>query len=91
MALVQCEVSDGLRDAEATVTIMSYAGRPEYLPVDRGFLRHEGENHYLPVAVIHTDEAKGAILIALPVEADSGAYRIWVKKAILRSTGGVPV
>ena len=91
MALVLCEVSDGLRDAEATVTIMSYGGRPEFLPVDRGFVRREGDQNYLPVAVLHTDEARGAVLISLPVEADSGAHRIWVRKAILRSPGGVRV
>jgi hypothetical protein len=78
MAQVICEVSEGLRKAEAMVKLISYDGRPEFMPVDRGLLSTEGETHFLSVPVIHISNEKQAALIALPVEADSGAHRVWV-------------
>jgi hypothetical protein len=91
MARVLCEVSEGLRDSEATVKLTSYDGRPEYMPVDRGFLSEEGERHFLSVSLIHVSREKGAALISLPVEADSGAHRIWVKLEDVKQEQGVPV
>ena len=78
MAQVLCEVSEGLRTSEATVKLITFDGRPEFLPVDRGLLSTEGDHHYLSVPVIHMSHEKKAALIALPVEADSGAHRVWV-------------
>lgn len=80
IALLRCEaVGDGLRLSEATVTIREFDGTPQFLPIDRGALsrRHGGAN-YLSVSVIHLDEAQQTALVGLPVEADSGAHRIWV-------------
>lgn len=84
MAMLECEVSEGLRNAEATVKVVAYDGRPEFMPVARAFLRREGDKDFLPVAVIHIDEPKGAALVSLPLEADSGANRIWVNLIQLR-------
>ncbi len=78
MAKVICDVSDGLRKSEATVKLITFDNRPEFLPVDRGLLCTEGDMHYLSVPVIHINHEKKAALIALPVEADSGAHRVWV-------------
>jgi hypothetical protein len=78
MAQVICEVSEGLRKAEATVKLVTFDGRPEFLPVDRGFLSSEDGKDYLSVPIIHISDDKKAALIALPVEADSGAHRVWV-------------
>jgi hypothetical protein len=78
MAQVICEVSEGLRKAEATVKLVTFDGRPEFLPVDRGLLSTRGGKHYLSVSVLHISYEKKAALIALPVEADSGAHRVWV-------------
>jgi hypothetical protein len=78
MAQVICEVSEGLRKAEATVKLVTFDGRPEFLPVDRGLLSTEGDKHYLSVPVIHVSDEHKAALLALPVEADSGAHRVWV-------------
>jgi hypothetical protein len=78
MAQVLCEVSEGLRKSEATVKLVTFDGRPEFLPVDRGMLSTEGDKHFLSVPVIHISQEKKAALIALPVEADSGAHRVWV-------------
>ncbi len=78
MAQVHCEVSEGLRKSEATVKLVTFDGRPEFLPVDRGLLSTEGDKHFLSVPVLHISQEKKAVLIALPVEADSGAHRVWV-------------
>jgi hypothetical protein len=79
MAQVLCEVSEGLRAAEATVKLMTYENRTEYLPVDRGLLSQENGHHFLAVGLIHVNKEKHAALVSLPVEADSGAHRVWVK------------
>ena len=79
MAQVLCEVSEGLRESEATVKLTSYDDRPEYIPVDRGLLSKEGGRCYLSVGLIHISPEKKAALVSLPVEADSGAHRVWVK------------
>jgi hypothetical protein len=78
MAQVICEVSEGLRKSEATVKLVTFDGRPEFLPVDRGLLSTEGDMHFLSVPVIYISQEKKVALIALPVEADSGAHRVWV-------------
>jgi hypothetical protein len=79
MALLKCiGVNDGLRSSEATVTIREYDGTDQYLPIDRGVLSHRDGEMYLSVSLIHLDDSKGIALVGLPVEADSGAHRIWV-------------
>jgi len=79
MAQVLCDVSEGLRTSEATVKLLTYEGRPEFLPVDRGLLSEDNGKHYLSVGLIHVSQEKKAALVSLPVEADSGAHRVWVK------------
>ncbi len=71
MAQVVCEVSEGLWQSEATVKLITFDGRPESLPVDRGLLSSEGNEHFLSVPIIHINREKQAAHIALPVEADS--------------------
>jgi hypothetical protein len=90
MAFVICEVSEGLRKSEATVKIVTFDGRPEFLPVDRGLLSNLGDSHYLSVPVIHISHDKKAALIALPVEADSGAHRVWVHLDTIKKEQGAP-
>jgi hypothetical protein len=48
-------------------------------------LAREGDVFYLPVPVIHVDPNNKAALISLPIEADSGAQRIWVSLADVRN------
>jgi len=90
MAKVLCEVSDGLRNSEATVKLTTYDGRPEFIPVDRGLLSEEDGAHYLSVRLIHVSHEKRAALVSLPVEADSGAHRVWVKLDHLKQEQGTP-
>jgi hypothetical protein len=35
MAQLVCDVSEGVRAAEATVKVVTFEGRPEFMPVDR--------------------------------------------------------
>jgi hypothetical protein len=90
MAQVPCEVSEGLRKSEATVKLVTLDGRPEFLPVDRGLLSMEGDKHFLSVPILHINQEKKAALIALPVEADSGAHRVWVRLAQIKQDQGAP-
>jgi len=85
MTHIICDVNEGLRAAEATVTVHDYSGRAEYLPVDRHILAHMNGKDLLPVSVIYKDEGKNAAFVQLPDEADSGASRIWVKLADIRT------
>jgi hypothetical protein len=90
MAQLLCtKVEEGLRPAEATVTIQEYDGRPQYLPVDRELLTQQGQSCYLPVRILGVDGVKKLALIALPIEADSGANRLWVELGKLQDVEAV--
>jgi hypothetical protein len=89
--LIPCRVSKGLRDKEVTVEITDFYGRPESMPLDRDFVVYRGDQPYLPVHAFHRNEKEQAALIALPVESDSGAHRIWVNLKGTQETEEVPV
>jgi hypothetical protein len=78
-ALVACEVSEGLRPSEVTVSVADVRGKRQFLRVPRDFLTFEGGKWFLPVGVIHDDRV-GPVLVEFPHEADSGANRIWVAR-----------
>ncbi len=78
MALVACEVSSGLRDSEATVSIREVGGDQQFLRIERDFLTPGESGHYLSVGLIQVDRSGRYALIELPHEADSGASRLWV-------------
>lgn len=86
MALLICkDVASGLRSSEATVTLEAADGGEEYFPIDRGMISRKDCKDYLTVRLLGEYEATGNSLVGLPVEADSGANRIWVKSINLRS------
>jgi hypothetical protein len=87
LLLLECQVEDGLRPQEATVLVEDFHGETEFMPLDRGMLEVEGDRRYVPVALIQLDRKSKAALVNLPIEADSGAHRIWVK---LESLKGLP-
>jgi hypothetical protein len=90
MALVLCEVSNGLRAAEATAIVEDFGGRREFIPVDRDFLSEVKGKWYLPIVLLRIDEENEAALVQLPSEADSGANRLWVKRKDILQPRGVP-
>jgi hypothetical protein len=54
------------------------------LPVTRSILKRRGKQYYLPVDLVKIDEERQRMLVGLPVEADSGKRRLWVKLSSLR-------
>jgi hypothetical protein len=86
LALVACEVSEGLRPDEVTVSVADVRGLRQFLRVPKGFLTPGQGKWYMTVGVVH-DHCAGPILVELPHEADSGAYRVWVARDdVLEST-----
>lgn len=83
MALVRCEILDGPRPGFKTVGIPSIEGHSEYLSIEARFLAKREAAYLLPVFVVGKDQQHGTALIQLPLEADSGARRVWVKSDIL--------
>jgi hypothetical protein len=49
------------------------------MPVERGLLTEEGGKYYLSVGLVHVSHERKTALVSLPVEADSGAHRVWVR------------
>jgi hypothetical protein len=86
MALIQCEVADGPRTGFKTVGIPSIEGHTEYLTIEERFLVRRGDDFLLPVREISRDQQHGTSLVQLPVEADSGARRVWVWRASIDNT-----
>ena len=78
--LIPCKVSQGLRDKEALVEVTDFFNNAHTIPLDKDFVEKKDGKTYLPVRIIHLHEKDRAALIALPVESDSGAHRIWVKR-----------
>jgi hypothetical protein len=79
LVLLECQVEDGLRPQEATVMVTDYYGEQQFMPLAREFLEWQGSKPYVAVPLIHIDPKSKAALVSLPIEADSGAYRIWVR------------
>jgi len=79
MAQLRCTVTDGLRKAEATITIKDHEDVSQYFPLDRGMISQEDGSNTIPVSLIQYNRDRKFVLVGLPVEADSGSQRIWVK------------
>ena len=89
MLHVRCEVSAGLRDSERSVMVQGYDGRRHFLRVEHYMLLGRDGVDYLPVGLIHVDPQSKAYLIELPLEADSGAHRVWVPSDSVLDPQGV--
>ena len=91
MALLRSEISDGPRNEFKTVGIASVDGRTEYLTIEERLLARRSGELLLPVLEIGRDITKDIALVQLPVEADSGARRVWVRSAdLVQDTRTVP-
>src|SRR5437016_651142 len=78
MPAVLCEVRPGADKITDSVAVRDIYGVQTFLSIDRGFVARRQGQTYLPIGVVHRDREKGVALIEFPVEADSGAHRIWV-------------
>jgi hypothetical protein len=88
--LIPCRVSKGLREKEILVEVTDFHEHAHSMPLDKDFVVYRQKKPYLPVRVLHRNERDKAALIALPVESDSGAHRIWVKLEGAQETEEVP-
>jgi hypothetical protein len=88
VAEVRCEISNGLRAAEATVAVADVHNHRQFLRVERDFLTALGDQWFLPIGVVYDDRHNPWVLIELPHEADSGANRLWVRREDLRASAG---
>jgi hypothetical protein len=78
MPMLQCEVIEGPRPGFKAVAVPSMEGHVEYLTIEERFLVNQNDDYFLPVRVIGRDRPGKTALVQLPVEADSGANRVWV-------------
>ena len=78
MVHVECEVHPGPGKIADSVGVRDLSGERTFLEIQRDFVAQYQGKHYLPIGVVYRDKDKGVALIEFPVEADSGAHRIWV-------------
>src|SRR5438034_113806 len=75
---VLCEVRPGADKITDSVAVRDVTSVRTFLSIQRDFLIQRQGRMYLPIGVVYQDREKGVALIEFPVEADSGAHRIWV-------------
>jgi hypothetical protein len=61
-----------------SVNVRDINNVPTFLSIQHDFVAKRQGQTYLPIGVVYKDREKGVALIEFPVEADSGAHRIWV-------------
>ncbi len=89
MPLVLCEVRPGVGKVDVSVAVRDTENVPTFLQIDSDFVTHRQGKSFLPIGVVYRDKEKGSALIEFPVEADSGAHRIWVPLTSLLEPNGV--
>lgn len=80
MALIRCEITAGPRSGFKSVGISGAHGQMEFIAIEDRFLVPRNDTSLLPVHIISEDRRNKQLLVQLPVEADSGANRVWIKK-----------
>jgi hypothetical protein len=91
LALVLCEVYDPKPGTVAvSVSVRDTTNQPTFLEIQRDFVAHRHGKTWLPIGTVYRDKEKGVALIEFPVEAWSGAHRIWVPLTALLEPNGDP-
>jgi hypothetical protein len=88
MAMVVCEVRPGAGTVAVSVCVRDINNVRTFLSIQSDFVTHRQGQSYLPIGVVGIDRDKGVALIEFPVEADSGAHRIWVPLSSLVNLNG---
>ncbi len=83
MLLAPSEITEGARPGFKTIGVDSIEGHTEYLSIEEGFLVPKDGGLLLAVRLVARDPRHQTVLIQLPVEADSGANRVWVFESAL--------
>jgi len=86
--LVRCEIYDPGGTVAVSVGVRDTNNQPTYLEMDRNMVTRRDGQTYLPIGTVYRDKEKGVALIEFPIEADSGAHRIWVPLDSLREPDG---
>ena len=82
---VRCDVTPGgIIPEGVTARLKDLDGRSQFVQVTRGMINHEEGQDYLPIGIVDIDRRGRRVLIELPVEADSGANRMWIGFEALR-------
>lgn len=83
MLLAPSEITEGARPGWKTVSVESVEGYTEYLTIEERFLVKRSGKQLLSVRIVARDDTHNTVLIQLPIEADSGANRVWVEGSAL--------
>jgi hypothetical protein len=89
MMLVLCEVYPRNSTVADSIAVRNTSNQPTFLEMDRNMVTRRRGQTYIPVGEVYRDKEKGVALIEFPVEADSGAHRIWVPLTSLLEPNGV--
>jgi hypothetical protein len=88
MAMVKCEVRPGAGTVAVSVAVQDINNVRTSLEIQHDFVTQRQGQSYLPIGVVYKDREKGVALIEFPVEADSGAWRIWIPLSSLLESNG---
>lgn len=88
MSLVLCDVRPGAGKVAVSVAVRDIHNVRTFLEIQHDYVTRRQNETYLPIGVVYKDRDKGIALIEFPVEADSGAHRIWVPMSSLLDTNG---
>jgi hypothetical protein len=90
MAMVLCEVRPGPGKVAVSVAVRDIYNVRTFLSIQHDFVTQRQGQTYLPIGVVYKDKEKGVALIEFPVEADSGAHRLWVPLSSLMEANEAP-
>ncbi len=88
MAMVKCEVRPGPGTVAVSAEVRDINNVKTFVEIQHDFVTKRQGQWYLPIGVVHKDKEKGVALIEFPVEADSGAHRIWIPLSSLLESNG---
>jgi hypothetical protein len=75
---VRCDVSAGMLERDITVCVKDVKGGRQFLHVTPTMVNYYDGQPFLSVGLIQVDRKARRALIELPIEADSGANRMWM-------------
>jgi hypothetical protein len=86
---IACQVRAGDADWEVVVTVEDEDGRKQHLSVSKGMVDSDKDRNWLGIGVVQIDYPRKRVLVELPVEADSGANRLWMPFSSFRPGGAL--
>lgn len=88
---VKCDVKKSFFGDMLAVSVKDIESRQQFMIVPRNMVINEDDGStYLPIGFVEIDMKFRRVLIELPIEADSGANRMWVGFDSIKKETGVP-